>query len=262
MGYKTIPNVDDGFGDRTPACREHTLPRSNSDSRIYAAIPGQILMGPVLQVHIIRYLGINEIEIRIPSTTTKERTLWVVICRKKNSNVDELPLNDPGHNPTSSGLLLERLVAKESEPCSTEMEQSSIEETRAKQLKIQTNPVNNHSEDIIPIEERKWNDISAYDHFKGNTLETEVSKLVMRLVRRYDRDERNGRCCSVEIDVSKNATSVSENWRTNSRTFDWLQHIYEASNKTRFQYCKNSQDVRPVVYSRYSRTHWWERDCA
>ena len=25
MSYKTTPDVDDGFGDRTPACREYTL---------------------------------------------------------------------------------------------------------------------------------------------------------------------------------------------------------------------------------------------
>ena len=39
--------------------------------------------------------------------------------------MDELHLRDPAHNPTSSELLLERSVAKESEPCSTEMEKSA-----------------------------------------------------------------------------------------------------------------------------------------
>ena len=36
--YKTIADVDNGFGDRTPACREFSHPRADSDSRIYAAI--------------------------------------------------------------------------------------------------------------------------------------------------------------------------------------------------------------------------------
>ena len=35
------------------------------------------MSGPVLQAHIIRYLGNNGIEIEILSTTTKERTSWV-----------------------------------------------------------------------------------------------------------------------------------------------------------------------------------------
>ena len=108
------------------ACKEYTLPRADSDSRIYT-----------LQVRIIQFLGINEIEIQIPSTTKQNRTSWVVICRGKNRYVEELHLKDPNHNPTSSELLLERSVAKESEPCSTEMEQSGIEETHAKQFEIQ-----------------------------------------------------------------------------------------------------------------------------
>ena len=94
--------------------------------------------------------------------------------------MDELHPNNPDHNPISSELLLERSVAKESEPCSTEMEQSSIEETHAKQFEIQTNPVY-CSEEGIPNEEKKWNDISACKHVKGNTLQAEISKLGMRL---------------------------------------------------------------------------------
>ena len=55
--------------------------------------------------------------------------------------MDELHLRDPGHNPTSSELLLDRFIAKERELCSTEMDQSRIEETHATQFEIQTNPV-------------------------------------------------------------------------------------------------------------------------
>ena len=181
MSNKTIPDEDDGFGDRTQSRREYTVPRANSDSRIYATIPGQTFIGLVLQVHVIHYLGINGIEFQIPSTTTQERTSWVVICRGKNRYVENLHLNDPDHNPTSSDLLLERSATKEREPGSAEMEPStSIEETHAKQFEIQTTPVYNYSEEVIPIEERKWNDIPAYKHFRVNTFEAEVSKLPMR----------------------------------------------------------------------------------
>ena len=55
--------------------------------------------------------------------------------------MNELHVRDPGHNPTSSELLLERSIAKESETCSTEMEQFRIEETHATQFEIQTIPV-------------------------------------------------------------------------------------------------------------------------
>ena len=67
--------------------------------------------------------------------------------------MEELRLHDPDHNPASSELLehigLERSIAKNREPGSTKMEQSIIDETHAKQLKIQTNPVDNHSEEVI-----------------------------------------------------------------------------------------------------------------
>ena len=35
----------------------------------------------------------------------------------------------------------------------------STEETHASQPKIQSNPLNDHSDEFVPIEERKWNDI-------------------------------------------------------------------------------------------------------
>ena len=80
MCCKTIADVDDGFGDRTPAFREYTHPRADSDSRIYAAIPGRTMIGPVLQVHIVRFRGTQGIEIQIP-TTAPNRSSWVVILR-------------------------------------------------------------------------------------------------------------------------------------------------------------------------------------
>ena len=57
-------------------------------------------------------------------------------------------------SPTSSELLLETVTVK-SEPCSSEMEQSSIEETHATQFENQTNAVY-YSREIFPIEENPW----------------------------------------------------------------------------------------------------------
>ena len=108
-----------------------------------------------------------------------------MICQGKNRCVEKLHLNDPDYNPTSSELLehvgLERSVAKEREFGPTKMEPSwSIEETHSKQLKIQTNPVHNCSEEVILIEERKWNDVPACQNVRGHTFQAEVFKLVMR----------------------------------------------------------------------------------
>ena len=99
-------------------------------------IPGQTTVGPVHQAQIIPYLGINGIEIQIPSATTPDRNFCMMKCRSKNRYVDELHLNDPDHNPTISKLLLERFVAQESELCSTKMEQTHIGETLRRSSKL------------------------------------------------------------------------------------------------------------------------------
>ena len=54
------------------------------------------------------------------------------------------------------------------------------------QFVILTNPLCISSEEVLLTEERKWNDIPACKHFRGHTVEAEVSKLVMRLVRHYE----------------------------------------------------------------------------
>ena len=43
---------------------------------------------------------------------------------------------------------------------------SSIGETGASQPKTQSDLMNSHSEDFIPIDKKKWNDIPAYGDVK------------------------------------------------------------------------------------------------
>ena len=104
----------------------------------------------------------------------------------QNRYVEELHLNDPDNNSTSSELLLERSFAEERDPGSTKREPpSSIEETHANQVKIQTNSVY-CTEEAIPIEDRKWNGNNSEDIL----LKPKSQKLVMRLVRHYGHPER------------------------------------------------------------------------
>ena len=130
--------------------------------------------------------------------------------------------------------------AKESEPCSAEMEPSRTEETHATQFEIRTNPVY-YSKEVILVGERKWNDFSSYKSFKGESLQAEISKLVVRLVLRFDQDER-------ETDGAVHWNSMGLKLRnafqkSGGRKFsdvDWLQHIFQGSSKMRFKYCQNS----------------------
>ena len=112
-----------------------------------------------------------------------------------------------------------------------------------------------YSEEVIPVGERKWNDILACQHFRGHTFEAEASKLVMRLARRHDQDERE------TADGAVHWNSMGPKLRKASEKAgghklsdpDWLQKIYKGSNKTRFRYCKNSRDV--LVYIRAIQGH-------
>ena len=86
--YRTALDVDDGFGDRTLVCRECTSFRADSDPRIYAAIKQRTIIGPALQVHTVKCLGMYGIEIHIRSSNSSKKTSWLVICREKKSHVE------------------------------------------------------------------------------------------------------------------------------------------------------------------------------
>ena len=105
MKYKTIPDVDDGLGDFAPACREHILLRLDLNSKVFAAIPGGTVIGPVLELHSVLLHGKHGLEIKIPSPNDPNRTSWVVICRGNNRFVNELHIPNPEHNLTSTELL-------------------------------------------------------------------------------------------------------------------------------------------------------------
>ena len=84
----------------------------------------------------------------------------MVISTGNNRYVEELRLNDPDLNPRSSESVthigMERPIAMKREPSPANMEMSwSAELTRASQRKIQSNPVNDHSEESVLIEEEE-----------------------------------------------------------------------------------------------------------
>ena len=82
------------------------------------------------------------------------------------------------------------------------------------------------------------------------TNSAEISNLVMRLVRRYDQDER-------ETDGAVHWNSMVPKLRkalqkSGGRKFSdthWLQHIYQGSNKLRFQCCMNSKNSLCIFVS-------------
>ena len=178
------------------------------------------------------------LKFRFPSTATKERTSWVVICQGKTAKWRSY-ISMIQTKIHKFWIAIGKICfAAESEPCST-----GIEETHAKQFKIQTSPVYNYSEEVFLIK-RKWNDILASNHFRGNTFEAEVSKLVMRQVRHHDQDERETAGAVHWNFMGPKLWKAFQKGRGQKFSdSDWLQYIYEGSNKTRFQCCKNSKNV-------------------
>ena len=211
-----------------------------------------------------RILASTELKFKVHPRQRQISNSWVVICRRKNRYVDELHLNDPDHHPTISKLRLERFIAKESELCSAEMEQSHIGETHATQFEIPTNLVYNCSEEYSNwTKDVEWHFILACQQFRGNTFEADVLKLVMRLVRRYDQHEREtGSAVHWKSMGPKLRRAFRKAGGQKFSDSDWLQHIYKGSNKTRFQHCKKNPHIYLIVHSCSSRTHWWELDSA
>ena len=113
---------------------------------------------------------------------------WVVISRGSNRYVEELRYIDPDYSPGSLELVNHIGVGKQS---AMKMGISICsEETHASQPKTPSNPVNDQFKEFIPIGERKWNDTVANEKFEGDTLESSISKLVVKLVRHPDPEER------------------------------------------------------------------------
>ena len=69
MYFKTIRDVDDGFGGTTGSCREYTLPRDHFHSELVGWISGHTKIGPVLRVRVIGCLDQYGLEIQLPSTS-------------------------------------------------------------------------------------------------------------------------------------------------------------------------------------------------
>ena len=145
---------------------------------------------------------------------------------------------------------------------------TQLQLSHATQFKIPTNPVH-YSKEVILVGERKWNDIPACKSLKGDSLQAEISKLVMGLIRHYDLDER-------ETDGAVHWNSMVPKLRkafqkSGGRKFsdtDWLEHIYKGSNKRRFQCRMNSEKIPYCIFVPFkdnwchSGTLWWELDGA
>ena len=84
----------------------------------------------------------------------------------------------------------------------------------------------------------------------GGALPTAVSKMVTRLVRRYDQDERQPDA-AIHWDAIK-LVLMKAFAKQGARDFsdeDWLRHIHQGSSKTRFEYCEDSKNSSASLFT-------------
>ena len=208
--------LEDGSGDRTPACRQYTHPRADSDSRIYAAIPGQTIIGPVLQIHIIQFLGTHGID------------YWKDMLHKKTNLVIQRWSN---------------LASRKTHATKFRRIQCTVQDK------------------LFLLSKRSGMTFLPTNISKEITPRAEISKLVMRLVRRYDQDERETDGAVQEFDGSKTSKSISEGRRAQ------ILGLRLASTHFMKEVTRRGSSIawipkNLVVFSCHSRTHWWEYDSA
>ena len=243
MHYKTTHDVNDCFEGKTGACREYGASwrcrfRNHCVDRWTHRKLVQFFNW---KLHVV--LTSMESTYRSPSTSGDRSKSWVVKTRGSNRDVDELHYNDPDRSPERHELA----------------NHVSTEDTRASLPKTQSNLMGDHSE-AFPIDEREWNDMSAYGEFKGTTLESQ------------SRNETWSWCAILTSKIEKLMVQFIWNrWVQSCDTrfqeqgeytfliLNGLIKIWKASNQTRFQYCKNSN---VLLYSRDSTAHWRWNDCA
>ena len=108
---KTRPDEDDGFGHLIPLCREFLVFSSKPPSRAFAAILGGTIVGPVIEVQIVKILDQYGLGIAIPSPKDHVRTSHGMISSGKSRFVDEI--HSPNAELRSSAELLSELQKSE-----------------------------------------------------------------------------------------------------------------------------------------------------
>ena len=221
------------------AVNTHSL--EHTQSRVFAAILEGTIIGPVLEVQIVKNLDQHGLEIASPSTLKHETTSYVVIARGTERFVDEI--HDPKSNSDQAqNCSLHFRKTKERE--SLEESKNSIKETcplhvacRYGNKKACANNLSSLpsvfflKQTTIRTNERKWIVIDVNPPH-GGALSIHVSKLVTRRVRHHDQDEREQdgshhwdtvRSLLLKVFAKYGAQKFSER--------NWIQLIQEAVRK-------------------------------
>ena len=87
--YVTTTLDDDGWGQRSSMCKEHTAPKNREDSKPYASIDAGKVIGLVLNIGIATVIDVPGIEVQVPSLSSPGYSVWVLISRGHERFVNE-----------------------------------------------------------------------------------------------------------------------------------------------------------------------------
>ena len=146
---------------------------------------GGTIIGPVVEVCIVKIIEEHGSEISIPSTLNSREASHVVISRETQRFVHEI--HDHKKELRSSSELLTAFRKSEGKEPGVVGGSNGNKETCANPL---SNPLSDSlCKTVIPTSERKWIAIDA-NPSPRNGLPTQVSKMVTKMVRHCDQDER------------------------------------------------------------------------
>ena len=181
---------------------------------------------------------------------SRRTSSYVLISRGKNRFVDELQI--PNAELRSSTVLLSELEKAEEGDLCLAKSKTGILETGADTLSVFPRQACLFTQWTIPTTERKWKVIPATS--SHGALPTAVSKMVARLVRHYDQDERQPDA-AIHWEAMK-PVLLKAFEKQGARDFsdeEWLRLVHEGCSKTRFEFCKDFKNS--LAYFRAIQGH-------
>ena len=244
--YQTRLDEDDGFGQFIPSCREYTLSQNCPQSRIFAAILGETIVVPV-----ILYNTDLKLQLYHPMIENGHPMLWFPERRVGSWMIFILPManSDPVQNYSLNfrNQKEENLAWQSRRPATRTLVWPMFQVRLASRKLVRTlsafllakRPFT-HEPFLRP---RGSGKLFLPILRMEDLLSIAVSKMVTRMVRHYDQDERQSDE-ALHWDTIR-PVLLKPFARHGARDFSekhWLRLVHEGSSKTRFEYCEDSNN--------------------
>ena len=186
--YKTHPDMDDGFGGSTPACREYSRPRQEAGQTVLGVIPEGTVIGPAQQFIVVKIMGTSGVEIEILSPSNPEQNFWVMLRRGMNRYMDEAPVPKSEYNNASTELITEKAV-ETTEPCCTEWDNLALRKLVSKEAIVVKNQCAARNAQLPPVGESEKLLLNLQDPIPDGAVHWDSvhSRLLKNLVAEWDK---------------------------------------------------------------------------